>query len=98
MRDYIEERVLSVAAYIVENDATVRAAAKNFNISKSTVHKDMTERLAQLNAALAKDVRQVLNKNKAERHIRGGQATYLKYKNAKKRRARRAISARIAKK
>ena len=84
MRDYIEERVLSVAAHIIENNATVRSAASAFNISKSTVHKDMTERLTQLNASLAAQVRAVLDNNKAERHIRGGRATCLKYKNTKK--------------
>lgn len=79
MKDYIEERVLELAHYILENKSTVRATAKNFNISKSTVHKDITERLRELNPALAKSVHNVLDKNKAERHIRGGLATREKY-------------------
>lgn len=79
MKDYIEERVLELAHYILENKSTVRATAKNFNISKSTVHKDITERLRELNPALAKSVHNILDKNKAERHIRGGLATREKY-------------------
>ena len=77
---YIEQRVMQVAEYIVENGATVRDAAKIFKVSKSTVHKDVSERLVGLNPTLAKEVRQVLDLNKAERHIRGGQATCRKYK------------------
>ena len=80
MYAYIEERVLSVAEYIVENGATVRSAAKEFGISKSTVHQDMQTRLKQLDPMLAKEVRAVLLKNKDERHIRGGMATHRKYK------------------
>ena len=80
MRDYIEEQIYQAAAYIIENGATVRDAAKVLKISKSTVHKDVSERLTQLNPQLAQQVRLVLDKNKAERHIRGGQATYRKYK------------------
>ncbi len=77
---YIEERVLSVAAYIIEKGATVRTAAKAFDISKSTVHKDMTQRLPEIDMNMAKEVQKVLNRNKAERHIRGGLATKRKYK------------------
>ncbi len=77
---YIEERVLSVASYIIERGATVRAAAKAFNISKSTVHKDMTQRLPDVNMAMAREVQQILRQNKAERHIRGGMATRRKYR------------------
>ncbi len=80
MYAYIEERVLSLAEYIVEHEATVRAAARVFGISKSTVHQDMQTRLAALDPLLAKQVRLVLDKNKEERHIRGGMATYRKYK------------------
>jgi len=80
MREYIEERTIEVAQYIIDSKATVRAAAKKFGISKSTVHKDMTQRLLQINAALAYEVKLVLNENKAERHIRGGEATREKYK------------------
>lgn len=81
MKDYIEERVLLIAQYIIDNNATVRQAAKHFGISKSTVHKDCAERLLQVNPTLAGDVRKVLNVNKAERHIRGGLATREKYQH-----------------
>ena len=79
MRDYIEQRALEIGEYIVEEGATVRQAAKKFGISKSTVHKDVTERLEQINASLARDARKVLDINKSERYIRGGQATKAKY-------------------
>ena len=79
MKKYIEDRAVEVATYIIENNATVRQAAKQFGISKSTVHKDCAERLAQVNPTLANEVRKVLDVNKAERHIRGGQATKEKY-------------------
>lgn len=80
MRDYIEERVIETAHYIIDNGATVRDAAKRFCISKSTVHKDMIDRLPKINRLLYGEVTQVLEKNKAERHIRGGRATRMKYK------------------
>ena len=80
MRDYILERVLDVGIYIAENNATVRQAAKKFGVSKSTVHKDVTERLPQINKVLSMDVKKVLGINKAERHLRGGEATRKKYK------------------
>ena len=80
MKEYIEERTIEVAQYIIESKATVRAAAKKFVISKSTVHKDITQRLLQINSALAYEVKIVLDENKAERHIRGGEATREKYK------------------
>ena len=76
----IEERACNVAVYIIENKATVRAAAKKFGISKSTVHKDLSERLQQYNRTLYLDVKDVLEENKAERHLRGGMATRRKYK------------------
>ena len=79
MKDYIEERAVDVAHYIRESNATVRQTAKKFGISKSTVHKDVTDRLAQINPALAKQARRVLDRNKSERHIRGGMATREKY-------------------
>ena len=79
MKKYIEERAVEVATYIIENNATVRQAAKTFGISKSTVHKDCAERLSQVNPGLANEVRKVLDVNKAERHIRGGLATKQKY-------------------
>ena len=80
MHTNIEERACDLAVYIIENKATVRAGAKQFNISKSTVHKDLTERLKTVNPALYKHVRELLDINKAERHIRGGMATRRKYK------------------
>ena len=79
MKKYIEERAVEVATYIIENNATVRQAAKRFGISKSTVHKDCEERRAQVNPGLANEVRKILDVNKAERHIRGGLATKEKY-------------------
>ena len=79
MKDYIEERAIQIANYIIENNATVRQTAKEFGISKSTVHKDVTDRLSQLNPSLAAEARKVLDVNKSERHIRGGLATREKY-------------------
>lgn len=76
----IEERACDLAAYIIEHKATVRAAAAQFGISKSTVHKDLTERLPGVNAALYRQVRALLDINKSERHIRGGMATRRKYR------------------
>ena len=87
MKDYIEERVFELAHYIIENKCTVRATAKKFNISKSTVHKDVTERLMEIDEALAKKVHSILDINKAERHLRGGLATkekYIKLANSRK--------------
>ena len=81
MKDYIEERALKIGMYIIESCATVRQAAKKFGISKSTVHKDVTDRLVEINPALAKEARKVLDVNKSERHIRGGLATKEKYLN-----------------
>lgn len=75
----IEERAVSLAQYIINTGDTVRGAAKKFGVSKSTVHKDVSERLVHINFALAQEVRKVLDENKAERHIRGGMATRLKY-------------------
>lgn len=80
MTDLLEKRVCEVAVYMIETGATVRAAAKHFGISKSTVHKDLSHRLKQYNYALYVQVRQVLEKNKQERHIRGGMATKRKYR------------------
>lgn len=79
MKDYIEERAIDIANYIIENNSTVRQTAKQFGISKSTVHKDVTERLMQINPTLATEARKVLDLNKSERHIRGGLATKDKY-------------------
>lgn len=76
----MEERAQELALYIIENKATVRAAANRFGISKSTVHKDLSERLPAVNRALYQQVKEILNENKAERHIRGGIATRKKYK------------------
>jgi len=80
LRSNIEERACQLAVYIIENGATVRAAAKKFGISKSTVHKDLTDRLLYVDKSLHTAVKQVLEHNKAQRHIRGGLATRRKYK------------------
>ena len=79
MKDYIEERAIGIANYIIDNNATVRQTAKAYGVSKSTVHKNVTEHLAQVNPALAAEARKVLDVNKSERHIRGGLATKEKY-------------------
>ncbi len=79
MKDYIQKRVLDLSYYIAERKATVRQAAKYFGVSKSTVHKDVTERLPDINRGLYREVKQILQINKAERHIRGGEATKKKY-------------------
>lgn len=80
----IEERAVSLARYIIETKDTVRSTAKKFGVSKSTVHKDVSDRLLKINPVLAKEVREILNENKAERHLRGGMATKLKYLKEKK--------------
>ena len=80
MKDHIEERAVAVANFIVSSNSTVRETAKRFGISKSTVHKDITDRVEKLDPDLARSVRKVLEVNKAERHIRGGLATRRKYK------------------
>ena len=82
MWDFISERVTKEAEYIIETNSTVRAAAAYFDISKSTVHKDVTERLRTIDGGLFKQVRKVLNKNLSERHIRGGLATKNKYRHS----------------
>lgn len=82
MRDYIRRRVLELSEYILETKATVRQAARVFGVSKSTVHKDVTERLPGINKQLARRVKKILDLNKSERHIRGGEATRKKYKTA----------------
>lgn len=81
MKDYMEDRARAFSKYIIENNATVRDTAKKFGISKSTVHKDVSQRLKTIDFDLYEKVRQILNKNKAERHIRGGMATKKKYEN-----------------
>ena len=80
MQSNLEERAVRLAEYIIENRATVRAAAKQFGVSKSTVHKDVSQRLKRQDPALWAQVKAVLERNKAERHIRGGIATRIKYK------------------
>ncbi len=82
MKDGLEKRACDLAVYMIETGATVRSAARHFGISKSTVHKDLTQRLKQCNQTLYAQVRQVLNLNKQERHIRGGMATRRKYKGS----------------
>lgn len=79
MQDYIEQRVLEISNYILETGATVRQVAKIFGVSKSTVHKDVTERLPHINRFIAREIKTVLEKNKSERHLRGGEATRKKY-------------------
>jgi len=81
LKDYIQKRVLDLSHYISDKKATVRQTAKYFGVSKSTVHKDVTERLPIINPELAEAVKLVLDINKAERHIRGGEATRKKYQN-----------------
>ena len=84
MRSHIEERAIVVAKYILEKNTTVRQTAKTFGVSKSTIHKDVTERLEEINPTLAKEVKMVLEKNKSERHIRGGMARKLIYEKETK--------------
>ena len=84
MKTNIEQRAAELAVYIIETRATVRAAAKKFGISKSTVHKDLSERLEHINKPLYLQVKEVLEVNKAERHLRGGMATKIKYKGEPK--------------
>ena len=81
MKGYIEERAITIAQYIIDSKATVRQAASRFGVSKSTIHKDMTERLPAINHTLAENVRKILDINKSERHLRGGMATRAKYKH-----------------
>ncbi len=81
MKGAVEERAIELGEYILENKATVRAAAKKFHISKSTVHKDVSDRLQSVNPQLYSEVRQILDINKAQRHIRGGIATREKYRS-----------------
>ena len=85
MKGLPEERAITLGNYIIEHDATVRQAAKEFNISKSTVHKDVSERLKAISPQLYQQVKQVLEKNKSERHSRGGMATKSKYERLKER-------------
>lgn len=80
----IEERAVNLAHYIIDSKDTVRGAARKFGVSKSTVHKDVSERLLKINPILAHEVREILDENKAERHIRGGMATKLKYGHSDK--------------
>ncbi|WP_027338780.1 sporulation transcriptional regulator SpoIIID [Halonatronum saccharophilum] len=83
MKDYIYKRVLEVAEYIYNTKATVRQAAKVFGVSKSTIHKDITDRLEKIDNGLAQDIKEVLEYNKAERHVRGGESTRRKYLKSK---------------
>ena len=79
MKDYIEQRVLDIAQYIIQSGATVRKTADVLKVSKSTVHKDVSERLEKIDLSVWEQVKEILDKNKAERHIRGGIATKMKY-------------------
>ncbi|MGI6451502.1 MAG: sporulation transcriptional regulator SpoIIID [Desulfitobacteriia bacterium] len=80
MQDHIRRRALDIGNYILESSSTVRQTAEVFGVSKSTVHKDVTERLPHINRQLSSQVKHILESNKAERHIRGGEATKKKYK------------------
>lgn len=91
MKSYIEQRAIEIGNYIVEHGATVRQTAKKFGVSKSTVHKDVTERMMQINPALASQARKILDINKSERHIRGGMATKEKYHQLHEHQANTAI-------
>lgn len=84
MKEHIEERTIELAKYIIENKCTVREAAKKFGISKSTVHKDITERLLQINPSLALSAKAIMLDHKQTRHLRGGMATKMKYAQQKK--------------
>ncbi len=79
MKVYIEQRVMEVAKYIIDSKATIRKTAKVFGVSKTTIHKDIIERLPKVNPSIAKEAQRVIDVNKIERHIRGGNATKLKY-------------------
>lgn len=81
MQEHIKRRAMEIGNYIIESSSTVRQTADVFGVSKSTVHKDVTERLPQINKQLSSQVKHILESNKAERHIRGGEATKKKYKN-----------------
>lgn len=80
MHDYIKERVIKIGHHVIESRKTVRKIAKDFGVSKSTVHKDLTERLPEINPELAAEVKEILEYHKSIRHLRGGEATRLKYK------------------
>ncbi|WP_096203078.1 sporulation transcriptional regulator SpoIIID [Bacillus sp. FJAT-45350] len=82
MHDYIKERTIKIGRYIVETKKTVRTIAKEFGVSKSTVHKDLTERLPEINQELANEVKGILEYHKSIRHLRGGEATKVKYKRS----------------
>ena len=84
MTDSVEERAQALGIYIAEHQATVRAAAQHYGVSKSTVHKDVSSRLRRLNPALYREVRTILDRNKSERHLRGGMATKEKYEKPRK--------------
>ncbi|GIO25248.1 sporulation transcriptional regulator SpoIIID [Oceanobacillus sp. J11TS1] len=83
MHDYIKERTIKIGRHVVETRKTVRTIAKEFGVSKSTVHKDLTERLPEINPKLALEVKEILEYHKAIRHLRGGEATRKKYKSSK---------------
>lgn len=84
VHDYIKERTIKIGKYIVETKKTVRTIAKEFGVSKSTVHKDLTERLPEINPELANEVKEILDYHKSIRHLRGGEATKLKYRREEK--------------
>ncbi|HHY21627.1 MAG TPA: sporulation transcriptional regulator SpoIIID [Bacilli bacterium] len=91
MHDYIKERTIKIGRYIVETRKTVRTIAKEFGVSKSTVHKDLTERLPEINQELALEVKKILEYHKSIRHLRGGEATKVKYRKSQQKEEKRAF-------
>ncbi len=91
LHDYIKERTLKIGHYIVETRRTVRSIAKEFGVSKSTVHKDLTERLPEINPELANQVKEILEYHKSIRHLRGGEATKIKYKRKRNPKSRENV-------
>ncbi|WP_062052592.1 sporulation transcriptional regulator SpoIIID [Bacillus sp. JCM 19034] len=91
MHDYIKERTIKIGRYVVESKKTVRTIAKEFGVSKSTVHKDLTERLPEINPELANEVKEILEYHKSIRHLRGGEATKVKYRKSEKNKEHSAV-------
>lgn len=91
MHDYIKERTIKIGRYVVESKKTVRTIAKEFGVSKSTVHKDLTERLPEINPELANEVKEILEYHKSIRHLRGGEATKVKYRKSEKNKQHSAV-------
>ncbi|MBP3953189.1 sporulation transcriptional regulator SpoIIID [Bacillus suaedae] len=94
MHDYIKERTIKIGRYVVESKKTVRTIAKEFGVSKSTVHKDLTERLPEINPELANEVKEILEYHKSIRHLRGGEATKVKYRKSEDEESKTAVKTR----